>query len=146
MEMVNFIKIKILTSPLAWNDKKLVTLDQMLTQIKLKYELIKVPDRVNDTAKGYKVPGYLGKVGFISSMSSHFCGSCNRLRITADGNLKACLFSNDEVSLRDMLRNNASDDEIYQVINSAVKGKKFSHDGMYNISESKNRPMIKIGG
>jgi len=48
----------------------------------------------------YAAPGFQGKVGIISSMSDHFCGGCNRLRITADGNLKVCLFGNSEVSLR----------------------------------------------
>lgn len=121
-------------------------MDQILSRIQQKYKLIKIQDRPNDTSKGYQVPGYKGKVGVISSMSNHFCGSCNRLRITADGNLKVCLFSNKEVNLKQLLRQNASEEEIFNIISSAVKGKKFSHDGMYSISESKNRPMIKIGG
>ena len=50
--------------------------------------------------QAYRVPGFKGQVGFITSMSEHFCGSCNRLRITADGNLKVCLFGNAEISLR----------------------------------------------
>jgi molybdenum cofactor biosynthesis enzyme MoaA len=118
----------------------------MIDTIKQKYEILKIDDEKNDTSKGYQVPGYKGKIGFISSMTSHFCGSCNRLRLTADGNLKVCLFSNKEVSLRDLLRDGKSDDEIYSVIEKAVKGKKYSHDGMYAIAENKNRPMIKIGG
>ena len=58
----------------------------------------------NDTSKAWGVPGHAGTVGFITSMSEHFCGSCNRLRMTADGNLKVCLFGNTEVNLRDLLR------------------------------------------
>jgi molybdenum cofactor biosynthesis enzyme MoaA len=50
--------------------------------------LIQEPDAVNETARTWKIPGYLGSLGFISSMSDHFCGSCNRLRITADGQIK----------------------------------------------------------
>ncbi len=118
----------------------------MIEKIKHKYVLEKLIDEKNDTAKGYQVPGHKGKVGFISSMTSHFCGSCNRLRITADGNLKVCLFSNKEVSLRDLLREGKSNEVIYSVIEQAVKGKKFSHDGMHVLAETKNRPMIKIGG
>ncbi len=53
-----------------------------------------------DCLQTFRVPGYRGTVGFITSMSEHFCGSCNRLRLTADGNLKVCLFGNAEVSLR----------------------------------------------
>ncbi len=112
----------------------------------MKYNLIKIDDAKNDTAKGYRIDGFKGKIGVISSMSDHFCRSCNRLRITADGNLKVCLFGNEEVSLRDMLRSDKSDKEIFEVIDAAVKMKKISHGGMYNIASNKNRPMITIGG
>lgn len=53
--------------------------------------------------QAYKVPGFVGQIGFITSMSENFCGTCNRLRITADGNLKVCLFGASEVSLRYVL-------------------------------------------
>lgn len=131
---------------IGWSDKKLIKYQDSLEIIKTKYNLIKSIDAINDTAKAYNIPGHKGKIGFISSMTDHFCGTCNRLRITADGNLKVCLFSNKEVSLRDMLRENKSDLEIYNVIFMAVHGKEFSHQGMYNIANSKNRPMITIGG
>ena len=66
--------------------------------------------------------------------------------MTADGNLKVCLFGSAEVSLRDALRSGFSDDEIKQIISLAVNRKKASHAGMYNIANMKNRPMILIGG
>lgn len=62
-------------------------------------------------------------------MSEHFCGSCNRLRITADGNLKVCLFGNKEVSLRDAIRNNCSDEDLLALISAAVQKKKRQHAG-----------------
>ena len=86
-----------------WNDKKMVPYQRMLELIRLKYgdqQLVRVEDAANDTSKAYRITGYLGKIGFITSMSEHFCGSCNRLRLTADGNLKVCLFGNAETSLR----------------------------------------------
>ncbi|XP_024120332.1 molybdenum cofactor biosynthesis protein 1 isoform X2 [Oryzias melastigma] len=92
----------------------------------------------------FKVPGFEGHLGFITSMSEHFCGSCNRLRITADGNLKVCLFGNSEFSLRDALRSGASDEELLQVIGAAVGRKKKEHAGMFKISQMMNRPMILI--
>jgi len=107
---------------------------------------LKIPKTPNETSKTYKVKGYEGFVSFITSMSEHFCGSCNRLRITADGNLKVCLFGNTEVSLRDVMRNGMKDEELLEIICMAVKRKKFSHAGMYAISKQKNRPMILIGG
>lgn len=93
------------------------------------------------------MPGYQGKVGFITSMTEHFCGTCNRLRITADGSIKACLFGATEVSLRDMLRQqNQNDDHLLQAIGAAVRKKKRQHAGMFELASRKNRPMILIGG
>nr|XP_029732302.1 molybdenum cofactor biosynthesis protein 1-like isoform X2 [Aedes albopictus] len=100
----------------------------------------------NDTSKAYRVPGFRGQIGFITSMTEHFCGSCNRLRITADGNLKVCLFGNTEVSLRDALRAGCSEDDLRCLISAAVKRKKKQHAGMLNLSQMENRPMILIGG
>ncbi|XP_030212967.1 molybdenum cofactor biosynthesis protein 1-like [Gadus morhua] len=79
-------------------------------------------------------------------MSYHFCGSCNRLRLTADGNLKVCLFGNSEVSLRDELRSGATETQLLDIIGAAVGRKKKQHAGMLNLSKMKNRPMILIGG
>ena len=84
-----------------WNDKKMVSYSRMLELIQRKYALLeRSEDAANDTSKAYRVPGYTGRIGFITSMTEHFCGSCNRLRLTADGNLKVCLFGNAETSLR----------------------------------------------
>ncbi|MBN3299082.1 MOCS1 protein, partial [Amia calva] len=130
-----------------WNFKKMVSYQEMLDRIRQHWpDLEKLPAGQTDTAKTFKVPGFQGQVGFITSMSEHFCGSCNRLRITADGNLKVCLFGNAEVSLRDCLRSGASEEELLQIIGAAVGRKKKQHAGMFNISQMKNRPMILIGG
>jgi molybdenum cofactor biosynthesis enzyme MoaA len=90
----------------------------------------------------------MGRIGFISSMTDHFCGTCNRLRITADGNLKVCLFGEEEVSLRDLIRSGADDHALLELIGKAVGEKKEAHGGM-EVSELKygnNRSMIRIGG
>ncbi|KAK7904503.1 hypothetical protein WMY93_017110 [Mugilogobius chulae] len=129
-----------------WNFKKMVSYQEMLDQIRQHWPNIgMLPTGPTDTSKTYQVPGFKGKLGFITSMSEHFCGSCNRLRITADGNLKVCLFGNSEVSLRDVLRSGASEEELLQIIGAAVGRKKKQHAGMFNISKMKNRPMIFIG-
>ena len=109
-------------------------------------KLLRVAELPSDTAKSYRVPGHTGTVSFISSMTDHFCGSCNRLRMTSDGNLKVCLFGNSEINLRDILREGATDEQLIQVIAAAVQRKRASHAGMYEIAEMKNRPMILIGG
>ncbi|KAG7225150.1 hypothetical protein INR49_014781 [Caranx melampygus] len=108
-----------------WNFKKMVSYQEMLDRIRQQWPKLEM-------------------VGFITSMSDHFCGSCNRLRITADGSLKVCLFGNSEVSLRDVLRSGASDEELLQIIGAAVGRKKKQHAGMFSISQMKNRPMILI--
>lgn len=79
-------------------------------------------------------------------MTEHFCGTCNRTRITADGNYKVCLFGATEVSLRDAMRSGATDDALLDIIGSAVKRKKARHAGMFELAQAKNRPMILIGG
>lgn len=133
-----------------WNDETFVSFKEMMACIREQYPSIeKLQDDPNDTSKAFKVPGFAGQFGFITSMSEHFCGSCNRLRLTADGNLKVCLFGNTEVSLRDALRHDYSDIDIRSIIDVAVKRKKFAlggHRDMYGISKAKNRPMILIGG
>jgi len=129
-----------------WNDKKMVPYAEMLDILKGQFDLRRCKDEPNDTSKAYQVKGYCGKIGFITSMSEHFCGSCNRLRLTADGNLKVCLFGNAETSLRDLLRNGATDEQLLSVIGKAVGRKKEKHAGMLNLASMKNRPMILIGG
>ncbi|KAM9563773.1 molybdenum cofactor biosynthesis protein 1 isoform 2-T2 [Guaruba guarouba] len=111
-----------------WNFKKMVSYKEMLDTIKQQWpELEKLSCETSSTAKSYKVPHFQGQISFITSMSEHFCASCSRLRITADGNLKVCLFGNSEVSLRDHLRSGASEEELVQVIGAAVGRKKKQH-------------------
>ncbi|CAG9135412.1 unnamed protein product [Plutella xylostella] len=94
-------------------------------------DLRAVTPRPNDTARVFQVEGHAGRVGFISSMTHAFCSSCNRLRLTADGNLKVCLFGSAEVSLRDALRGGAEDEELAALIRQALMNKKPQHAGQY---------------
>ncbi|XP_027130879.1 molybdenum cofactor biosynthesis protein 1 [Larimichthys crocea] len=117
-----------------WNFKKMVSYQEMLDRIRQRWpDLEMLQTGHTDTAKTFKVPGFKGQVGFITSMSEHFCGSCNRLRITADGSLKVCLFGNSEVSLRDVLRSGASHEELLQIIGAAVGRKKKQHAGRFDV-------------
>ena len=134
----------------------------MLSTIRSKYPSFSLlpEQRPNDTAKTYHVPGFAGKIGFITSMTENFCGSCNRLRITCDGNIKACLFGNEEVSLRDIIRQYRTADEavgagknkdgmeraLLEVIGGAVGRKEEGHKPAEEIARGENRPMILIGG
>jgi molybdenum cofactor biosynthesis protein A/molybdenum cofactor biosynthesis protein MoaC len=111
-----------------WEFNKMVSYKDMVTTIKKEFpNFHSLENGPNDTSKAWKVPDYQGQIGFITSMSEHFCGSCNRLRVTADGNLKVCLFGNTEISLRDALRSGCSEDDLVALINAAVKRKRKQH-------------------
>ncbi|KAI9818600.1 MAG: hypothetical protein M1832_004373 [Thelocarpon impressellum] len=117
-----------------WSQAKMLSYQEMLDIIREEHPgLRKVRDHANDTSKTYQVPGFVGKVGFITSMTHNFCGSCNRLRITSDGNLKVCLFGNAEVSLRDLLRrDNAGqpiDDEAFKAAEAVERGRRQDYQG-----------------
>ncbi|KAM9075211.1 molybdenum cofactor biosynthesis protein 1 isoform 2-T2 [Megaptera novaeangliae] len=115
-----------------WNFRKMVSYKEMLDTLRQQWpELEKLPEEESSTAKAFQIPGFRGRVSFITSMSEHFCGTCNRLRITADGNLKVCLFGNSEVSLRDHLRAGASEEELLSVIGAAVGRKKRQHAELF---------------
>ncbi len=129
-----------------WDERHLFAYEDMLAAIQKKYSLKKCANGLHDTSRTYHVPGFRGKVGFITSMTDNFCEGCNRLRITADGNLKVCLFGRSEVSLRGAMRAGASDDDLIQLVDHAIGRKHARHAGMHAIAASKNRPMITIGG
>jgi cyclic pyranopterin phosphate synthase len=131
----------------GWNDGQFIPYRDMLSRIRRVFpDLRPVALDPAATAKVYEVPGFLGRVGFITSMSENFCSGCTRLRLTADGFLKVCLFGAHEISLRDALRTNATDPEMRELIQRAVRRKKASHAGMHEIARTPNRPMILIGG
>ncbi|KAI8325355.1 molybdenum cofactor biosynthesis prote [Martensiomyces pterosporus] len=115
-----------------WGQSKLVGYRELLDRLVKTYgdSLERLPLEDNHTAKGYRIKGYKGQFGFITSMTHSFCSSCNRVRVMADGNLKVCLFGNTEVSLRDLLRAGASDEEVLKTISDAVKRKKRAHAGL----------------
>lgn len=103
-------------------------------------------DGPHATARTFARAGWRGRVGFVASMTAPFCAGCNRLRVTADGALKACLFGAAEVSLRDALRSGATDADVLALVRSALAGKHAAHAGMDRLAEMENRPMITIGG
>jgi len=111
-----------------WSEGKMFSYQEMLDIIRAKYPgLQREAGHRNDTSKTFQVPGFAGRIGFITSMTHNFCGTCNRLRITSDGNLKVCLFGNAEVSLRDILRKVNSgepiDDQTLEAMKRAAMGK-----------------------
>ncbi|EIM92320.1 molybdenum cofactor biosynthesis prote [Stereum hirsutum FP-91666 SS1] len=111
-----------------WNKDKMLPSAELESRIRTFHPgLVKASDELNDTARSYTIPGYRGSLGFISSMSDHFCSSCNRLRLTADGQVKVCLFDPKEISLRDQMRSGADDTVLLKTIRHALYGKKEKH-------------------
>lgn len=130
-----------------WEWSKVVNHEEILNIIASKYTFLRSKDVKNDTSKNYQIPGEQGSFAVISSISKPFCGSCNRIRLTADGKLKNCLFSTTEKDLLTAYRNGTS---VESVINSSVKEKKLERAGLEfdnnNISNSNSRSMVAIGG
>lgn len=129
-----------------WREEKLFTYKQMQEIISKKYHLIASDRSPNDVATTYNIDGFIGSVSFISSMTNSFCSGCNRIRLLADGAIKNCLFSNNEISLRDAMRQGATDDDLEMLIRTSIQKKKEAHDPMATLHKLPNRSMIKIGG
>ena len=95
-------------------------------------------------AKYYKLPGALGKIGFINPISSHFCKHCNRIRLTADGRLKPCLHSDQEIDVKSILRNGKMD--LAEAIGYAIMMKPNQHTLNDGNHQPISRDMVRIGG
>lgn len=101
----------------------------------------------NGPAKYYRLPGAKGTIGFITPMTEHFCHTCNRLRLTSDGQLRPCLLDDEEVNLKESLRNGAGEDELKRLIQQAVAMKREQHHLTGELaSVIVRRPMCQIGG
>ncbi|XP_017957352.1 molybdenum cofactor biosynthesis protein 1 isoform X1 [Drosophila navojoa] len=117
-----------------WQTERLISYSETVQAIRQRWpEFQALPNGPNDTSKAYAVPGFAGQLGFITSMTEHFCGTCNRLRLTADGNIKVCLFGNKEFSLRDAMRSDGcTEQQLVELIGAAVQRKKRQHAGFGN--------------
>ena len=129
-----------------WSKGGLMPYAEMRALIERHYTMIPMVGAPTDVGKDFRLGGYAGTVGFVTSMTESFCGGCNRLRVTADGNIKSCLFHPAEQSLRDAMRAGAPDSEIERLILQAVDGKQAEHPPMEELMTMKNRNMIEIGG
>lgn len=133
-----------------WTSNKVFTWKEIIEVIEQKYTVVRLEDAKNDTAKKYMVPGHKGSFAVISTMSAPFCEGCNRMRLTADGKLKNCLFSKSETDLLTPFRNG---EEILPLIHQSILSKakmlggQFTEDFTHiHAEEIANRSMITIGG
>jgi cyclic pyranopterin phosphate synthase len=146
--VVRFIEFMPLDAPGQWQRSEVVEGANVFRAINEQWPLAPV---VGDTvdpapAQRYRYVDGGGEIGLISSVSQPFCGTCNRLRLTADGAIRNCLFSNDELSIRDLLRSGASDKDIAMSFRRAVWGK-FPGHGINDPDFLRpQRSMSMIGG
>jgi len=133
-----------------WSSNKVVTYNEILKKINESYSFLPLVNEKNDTAKSFIIPGHKGTFAIISTMSTPFCSSCNRIRLTADGKFKNCLFSEGEVDILSAFRKG---DDIVPLITQSVTSKAEMLGGQFtsdfiNIQaeDIHNRSMISIGG
>lgn len=131
-----------------WDWDKGVSKETILETVSSEFGApVKLDDGKHSTSANYKIDGFRGSFGIVSTITAPFCGGCNRIRLTADGKMKNCLFATSETDLLTPFRNGES---VESLILSSIKEKKFSRDGM-NVEMEKehyeqNRSMISIGG
>ncbi|WP_159022857.1 GTP 3',8-cyclase MoaA [Formosa sp. L2A11] len=136
-----------------WNKDKLVTQAEILEHTHAHFgtqDVISLKNEANFTSRNYQIKGYKGTFGIISSVSNPFCDSCNRIRLTANGNIKNCLFSNQETNLLEAYRQGQN---IEPLISNLIQKKYAVRAGMTDFetlnnpeNHTNNRSMITIGG
>ena len=137
----------------AWDKQKMVSYAEVKASVNAEFgdkNVIRLQDAPNDTSKNYRIKGYKGSFAVISSVTNPFCDSCNRIRLTANGKIKNCLFSATESDLLTSLREGK---DITQIIRTTIRSKFRMRGGMDTLEKleapdlhSKNRSMIAIGG
>jgi len=143
---VRFIEFMPLDADHAWTPDSVLRGEEIRAIIETEFPLEPEPREPSATARVYRFADGRGRIGFINPVSEPFCGDCNRIRITAEGRLRTCLFSLGETDLREPLRAGATDDDLVQLIRDAVWRKELKH----HVSEpgfiQPARSMSAIGG
>lgn len=143
---VRFIEFMPLDADHTWTRDQVLTGAEVRAAIHAVHPLEPEPREPSATARVYRFADGRGRIGFINPVSEPFCGDCNRIRITAEGNLRTCLFSHNETSLRDPLRAGAGDDELIAIVRDAVWRKELKHHVNDPGFVQPARTMSAIGG
>lgn len=131
----------------AWKPEDVLTIHQIKEEIERLMPLSEEnSESHNGPATTYRWKGAKGRIGFISPVSSHFCERCNRLRLTSDGKLRPCLFSDDEIDLRGYLRNGCDDRKLAELLELALRKKPRGHAINTHYFKKCQRNMSSIGG
>ena len=111
----------------VWRRDNLLTGEEIRDILNTTFHLEPVGGRQSEPAELWRINGGMDTVGIIASVTAPFCGDCNRLRLTADGQVRNCLFAREESDLRQLLRSGAGDEEIARTIRISVLGKRAGH-------------------
>jgi cyclic pyranopterin phosphate synthase len=145
--IVRFIEFMPLDADEAWREDDVLTGAEIRALIEAEHgPLVELPAKASSTARRFRFADGRGEIGFVNPVSEPFCSTCDRIRVTADGQLRTCLFSRREWDLKTPLRNGATDDELTELLRFAVRHKELKH----RISDPgfvrASRSMSQIGG
>ena len=144
---IRFIEFMPLDSDKVWERDKVLFGHEIVNMIKENYELIPIDNSLEiGPASEYNFADGKGKIGIITAVSNPFCDHCNRIRMTADGKLRTCLFSTKETNLKELIRSGATDETIIETLKQAVLVKEPGHKINLDDFERPTRAMHAIGG
>jgi cyclic pyranopterin phosphate synthase len=146
--LIRFIEFMPLDADGNWQRERVLAGDEIKAIIEREFmPLVRVPTEPSSTSRVYTFPDGVGEIGFINPVSQPFCGTCNRIRLTADGQIRTCLFSIEEWDLRAPLRAGASDAALADILVDAVSHKELKHKiNEGSAFQRASRSMSQIGG
>ena len=144
--VVRFIEFMPLDADQAWRGDDVLTGGEIRALIERRWPLEELPAKPSSTARRFRFADGAGEIGFVNPVSEPFCSSCDRIRLTADGQLRTCLFSRREWDLRTPLREGASDGELAELLRFAVRHKELKHKVNEPGFVPASRSMSQIGG
>ena len=144
--IVRFIEFMPLDADEAWREDEVLTGGEIRALIEERWPLEEIPAKASSTARRFRFADGAGEIGFVNPVSEPFCSSCDRIRLTSDGQLRTCLFSRREWDLKAPLRDGASDDELAALIRFAVRHKELKHKINDPGFVRASRSMSQIGG
>jgi cyclic pyranopterin phosphate synthase len=145
--IMRFIEFMPLDADRHWSRELMVPAEEVYRRIHAQWPLMQIPHAKSETARKYKfADGAPGEIGLIAPVTQPFCGHCSRIRLTADGKVRTCLFSKDDHDLRALLRKGATDHEIAERIRAMVDEKEAGHRINEPGFQPPSRTMVFIGG
>ena len=144
--VVRFIEFMPLDADEVWRGDDVLTGDEIRTLIEERWPLVELPAKASSTARRFRFADGAGEIGFVNPVSEPFCSTCDRIRLTADGQLRTCLFSRREWDLKTPLRTGAADEQLAELIRFAVAHKELKHKINDPGFVRASRSMSQIGG